>query len=264
MRYGKRHLLLGLLALLLVAAAVPGAAFAEAGPFWHHRAVGEKSNGMKIEEKSPEDFSGEGGEQVFISKISGTEIEVTSKSVQAKGILYNNALQGQFKMLLKGHEPKLVRPALSGCEVKVGENNEIKTEGHLAWKWNGEAKQLEEQPQALQKPSGVVTPGPIEAGATKLPEGSFATVAFKGSGCGVLVGTFKVNGSASALPKPANLEEWSTTLAIAFPGWEKLHFWNGKAFIGTSVGLTLGGNPASIKGSATSKAAVQEVAAFEK
>jgi hypothetical protein len=264
MTRGMRCLLLGALWLALAAAMAPGAALAEAGPFWHHRAKGGTGNGLKIEEASPESFNGEGGEQVFNGKISGTEIEITIKSVQAKGIIYNNALQGQFKLLLTGHEPKLVKPALSGCEVKVGENNEIKTEGHMAWKWNGEKKQLEES-QKEQKPSGVVTPGPIVAGATKLPEGSFASVSLKGSSCGVLAGTFKVNGSASALAKPANLEEWSTTLTIAFPGWEDLHFWNGKEFVGvSSVGLTFGGNPASIKGSAESKAAVQEIAAFEK
>jgi hypothetical protein len=264
MTRGTRCLLLGLLALLLAAAVAPGAAYAEAGPFWHHRESGGKGNGMKIEEKSPENFSGEGGEQIFVGELSGTRVEITSKSVQAKGILYNNALQGQFKLLLKGHEPKLVKPELKGCEVKVGENNELKAEGHLAWKWNGEAKQLEEQPQALQKPSAIAAPGAIEAGATKLPEGSFTSVSFKGAGCGVLVGTFKASGSASALPKPANLEEWSTTLTIAFPGWKQLHFWNGKAFIGASVGLMVGGNPATITGAAVSKAAVQEVAAFEK
>jgi hypothetical protein len=263
MKRGTRYLLPGLLAAL-TALLTPGAAFAEAGPFWHHREVGGMGNGMKIEEKSPESFNGEGGEQVFNGELSGTKVEIVAKSVQAKGIVYNGALQGQFKLLLKGHEPKLVKPELKGCEVKLGENNELKAEGHLAWKWNGEKKQLEEQPQALQKPSAIATPAPIEAGATKLPEGSFTTVSLKGSACGVLAGTFKASGSASALPKPANLEEWSTTLTIAFPGWKQLHFWNGKEFIGSSVGLTVGGNPATITGSAVSKAAVQEIAAFEK
>ncbi len=264
MKSGMRYSVLGLLAMLLAAALAPGAAFAEAGPFWHHREVGGKGIGEKIEEKSPENFSGEGGEQIFLGELSGTKVEIVAKSVQAKGIVYNSTLQGQFKLLLKGHEPRLVKPELKGCEVKVGENNELKAEGHLAWKWNGEKKQLEEQPQALQTPSAIATPAPIEAGATKLPEGSFTSVSLKGTPCGVLAGTFKASGSASALPKPAKLEEWSTNLTIAFPGWKQLHFWNGKEFIGASVGLTVGGNPATITGSALSKAAVQEIAAFEK
>ncbi len=64
-----------------------------------------KKNHRKISAAKAENRSSSANSQA-------RKVEVTSKSVQAKGILYNNALQGQFKLLLKGHEPKLVRPEL--------------------------------------------------------------------------------------------------------------------------------------------------------
>src|ERR1700679_3667376 len=99
--------MVGFLALLAVGSFGASAAFGEAGPFWHHRAKGGEGTGEKIAETSAEKFSGEGGEQKLTGTIGSTGIEITAKSVQAKGIIYNNALQGQIKVLLVYHEPKL-------------------------------------------------------------------------------------------------------------------------------------------------------------
>jgi hypothetical protein len=259
-----RAIVLGFLALLAVGSFGASAAYGEAGPFWHHRNVGEKGPGEKINQPKDEQFQGEGGEQVLKGTITPQAVEITAKSVQVKGIIYNNALQGQIKVLLKYHEPTLRLPVLKECLVKIGTNNEVKAEGHLAWKWNGEKKQLEEQPQTLQKPDIIFTPTEIAEGAEKLPEGSFTTITLSGAGCGVLSGTFKVNGSLSTLVKPSQLEEWSTKLVTSFPGWKQQHFWNGKAFIGVEPGLTFAGNAATLTGIVESIADVQEIAVFEK
>jgi hypothetical protein len=258
-----RTVVLGFLALLAVGSFGASTAYGEAGPFFHHRAIGGKGEGEKVEAKSPETFSGEGGEQVMTGTIAGSGIEITAKSVQAKGILYNNALQGQAKLLQKYHEPKLVKPTLK-CEVKMGENNELKVFIHLAWKWNGTTKQLEEPSQGNQKPTGVGVPNEIASGSERLPEGSFTTITLSGTGCGVLSGSFKINGSISAFPKPANVEEWSKKVAVVFPGWKQMHFWNGKTFIGVETGLTFAGNPASYNGQSEVSTAAQEIAVFEK
>jgi hypothetical protein len=263
MLFKARVLLVGLVALLLMGSVGSGAAYAEAGPYFHVRAVGEKGAGEGVSETNPLEVQGEGGEQVLNGEVATTKVEIAAKSVQVKGVLYNVKLQGQVKLLLKYVEPRLVKPALKECEVKLGVNNEVKTEGHLAWKWNGETKQLEEKPQVSQKPDLIFTPAPLEVGAKELPKGSDTTVTFKGSGCGVLVGVSKIGESQSALPKLANLEEWSKEPAIASPGWKRQHFWNGKESIGAETGLTLGGNPATLAGSMQIKAPGTEVAIFE-
>lgn len=259
--------MLGFLTLLAVGSFGISSASAaiEAGPFWHHRALKGEGAGEKIAEAKPETFSGEGGEQLLKGTLEGMETEITAKSVQAKGIIYNNALQGQIKVLLKYHEAKLLKPVLKECLVKVGVNEEVKAEGHLAWKWNGEAKQLEEEPKKdNQKPDIIFTPTQIKAGDTKLPEGKFTEIVFTGAGCGVLVGAHIVKGSQSVNTKPANLEEWSTTLVTEFPGWKQQHFYNGKVFIGVNPELIFGKNAAILTGSVTSIAPAQEISVFEK
>jgi hypothetical protein len=263
-----RAIVLGFLTLLAVGSFGPSAAFANAGPFWHHRAPGEKNEGAKIEENSPENFNGEGGEQTLKGKVGTQEVEIIAKSVQAKGIIFNNALQGQIKVTLNYHEPQLVNPKLAGCQVKIGftKNNEVRAEGHLAWKWNGTKAQRILQPQSKeQKPDIIFTPAPIKAGETKLPEGTFTEINLSpNKACLVLGGTFPVKGSQSATPKPENLEEWNTTLITTFPGWPLQHFWNGTEFIGAEPGLIFSGNPSTLTGSVEAKAAVQEISVFEK
>ena len=261
-----RRLLWGLLALLLAGTVAQGMAHAEAGPFWHHRANAKEGAGSKIEEKSPEKFSGGGGEQKLTGKIAGTSIEIVTKSQQVKGVLYNTKLQGQSKFVMAFHEPTLSKPELKGCEVKIGENNTVKVSLHLSWKWNGESKQLEENPQKRQKPDGIVTATEIAEGATAIPKGAFTTITLKGGGCGVLAGSFKVEGSATAKKfVPSNLEEWTTVFKLNYgEGNLKQHFWNGKGSIGGETGLLFAGSEADLVGEGTLTAEKQEVAAFEK
>lgn len=260
-----RAVLLGVLALLLASPLATATAFAAAGPFWHHREVGEKGEGAKIEEKSPETFQGEGGEQKLKGTIAGIPVEGVATSVQVKGIIYNNPLQGQTKLKMTYHEPRLVKPALSGCTTTIGENNTVSTLGHLVWKWDGTAKQLTEETPLLQKPDGIAVPSEITEGATGLPAGTFTTISLKGAGCGVLIGTFKIEGSTILEGTPENLGEWSTSITVRLPeGKHKQHFWNGKAFIGVETGLKSAGSEANISGEAKAKADVQEISAFEK
>jgi hypothetical protein len=246
MSFKTRVLLAGLVACVLMGSVAAGSAYAEAGPFFFGRELGSKGEGEKLSESKPVGIVGEGSEQTIKGTISTTPIEIVSKSLQEKGIIYNNALQGQAKLLLVNHEPKLVKPVLKECEVKFGTNNEVKVEGHLVWKWNGEKKQLEETPPKGQSPGLLFTPAPIEAGATKLPEGIFTEIGFKGVGCGVLAGKFAVKGSLAATPKPVNVGEWSASPTATFPGWKQEHFWNGKESIGAAPGLVFAGNPAEM------------------
>ncbi len=242
-----RVLLLSLVALLLVGSAAPGAAYAEAGPFFLGRKAGTEGSGVKIEGSSPAEFQGEGGEQRLNAKVSGSEIEVVSKGIQEKGILYNNALQGQIKAQLGYLGPRLVKPELKGCEVKIGPNNEIKAEGHLAWKWNGENKQLEEPPTS-QKPGLIYTATPIVEGEKELAKGTFAEITLTGEGCSVLKGKFAIKGNESENIKPANPGEWSSELSSTSPGWKQQHYWDGKEFAGVTPSLAIGEGSASVTG----------------
>ncbi len=217
-----------------------------AGPFWHHRASGEKGEGAKIEGKAAESLSGEGEQQILHGEIVGTEIEISAKSVQAKGTVYNSSLQGQEKLLLLYDEPVLVKPELKGCETKIGTNNEVRAEGHLAW------------------PGVIFTPTPIEEGATTLPKGTLTEVGFKGSGCGVLVGKFKVGGDFSGSVIPARPGEWGTSLATTLLEPIEQYFWNGKVFVEVEPKLTFDENPATLTGMFETKTAVQEIATSEK
>jgi hypothetical protein len=257
---------LGLLAVMLAGSVAAGTASATAGPFWHHRAIGGEGEGSKIEPSAPENFQGESGVQRFIATISSSSIEITSSSAQVKGAIFNTSLQGQAKFQIAFSQPTLVKPALKGCTVVIGEKNIVVSHGHLAWKWNGEKKQLEETTQEAQKPSMIITPAEIAEGVTELPKGEFTKVSLSGSGCGVLAGTFKVEGSETGFSSPSNVKEWSTKLAVSGVEGKELpqHFWNGKEFVGVRVGLLFGGNPASIVGQGAGSADQQEVAVFEK
>jgi hypothetical protein len=249
-----RTLLLGLVALVLMGSVSAGTAYAEAGPFFYGREAGSEGVGEKLSESNPGEIQGEGGEQTLRSTIGGTAVEITAKSIQDKGIIYNNALQGQVKVLLTYRGPRLIKPALKECEVKIGSNNETKVEDHLAWKWNGAKKQLEEEKeQATWKPGIIFMTKPIAEGETKLPGGTFAVVTFSGGGCGVISGSFMVDGSLSAAVKPANLDEWSSELITVSPGWKQQSFWNGKSFIGAEPGLTIGENAATFAGESINK-----------
>lgn len=134
-----RAVMLGLLAVMLAGSVMAATASAGPGPFWYHKAPGEKGNGVKV--SSPESFSGEGGKQTFTGTIGKEAIEITSKSVQVKGAITNNAFQGQVKLELIYTQPTMIKPISSGCEVVVGEKNIVQVKGHLMWKYNGVPKQ---------------------------------------------------------------------------------------------------------------------------
>jgi hypothetical protein len=264
LRSRARAALLGLLTLLLTSSLAATTASAAAGPFAYHRAIGEKGNGVKISEKSPEQFKGEGGQQKAASKISGIEVEGVAKSVQIKGIIYNNSLQGQLKMELGFREVSLTKPNLPGCEVKFGKNDTGTVVGHLAWKWNSTKKQLEEPAPLQQGPSGVGLGSELAEGATELPSSEFTTISFSGSACGVLIGKYTAKGSETIKTTPSNLGEWSKTLSITLAeGKEAIHFWNGKAFVGADTSLTLGSEPAKVEGESKAEVPSQEIAVFE-
>lgn len=263
-RARARRALLGVLTLLTASSLVAATALAGPGPFAYHREIGSKGNGVKISEQSPEAFQGEGGEQKAASKILGMEVEGVAKSVQIKGIIYNNGLQGQLKMELKFHEIVSVKPNLPECKIKIGSNNTSTVMGHLAWKWSGATKQLEEAPQPNQGPAGVGTAVELKQGTTELPNtAEFTTVSY-GTGCGVLTGVYKFKGTETIKTNPSSLGVWSKTLAITLAEEkEKIHFWNGKAFIGGETMLTLGTEPAKIGGESKATVAAQEIAVFE-
>jgi hypothetical protein len=264
LRSRARAALLGALTTLLAGSCLPASAPANPGPFAYHRAIGEKGNGVKISEASPERFQGEGGEQRAASKIAGTEVEGVAKSVQIKGIIYNNGLQGQLKMELKFHGVELIKPKLPGCEVKFGKNNSATVFGHLAWKWNNTAKQLEEPAPGLsQGATGIGVGSELTQGATGLPTSEFATITFSGT-CGVLLGKFTAKGSETIKTKPSTLGEWSKSLAVTLSeGKEFVHFWNGKTFIGAETALLLGSEPATVAGESKAEVSGQEVTVFE-
>lgn len=251
-------------ALLAVGAFGASAAVAEPGPFWHHRPVGGEGVGEKVSSASPENFSGEGGEQILKGKIGTTEVEMATESAQIKGIFFNNVRRGQFKIRRIFNRPwRFIRPVLPSCQVKV--NFQFSISGQLAWKYGGKSTELTEKPVTLQKPTEVETPAEIAEGETKLPEGTIAEITLSpAKECGVLTGAFPLKGSISGLLKPANLEEWTTKVAFASPGWKQLHFWNGKEQIAVEPSLVFASNPATYSGTSEVKTAAQEVAIFEK
>jgi hypothetical protein len=138
-----RAVMSGLL-VIMFAGSLSASALAEAGPFWHRRAVGGKNKGEKISESAKESCTSRGGVQTLTYKISGTPVEVVINSTE--GELYNNSRQGQFEFQNFYKEPHLVKPELKGCEVKIGKEDRVPLKGHLMWKWNGAKEQLEEQP----------------------------------------------------------------------------------------------------------------------
>jgi hypothetical protein len=277
-----RVVMLGLLAVVLMGSVISASASAEAGPFWLHREVGGKE-GTKV--KAPENFRGTGGEQRLLGKISGAEIEMSVKSLQIKGAILNGEHQGQIKIELIYNQPRLVTPELKECNVTVNTNNVEIIKGHLMWKWNGEKKQLEEQPQGAQKWDIGFTnvepqqqePAPAKpADFRKL--GVFATITLSGKGCGVLAGTQLVQGSEVGIPNLTNLNEFSKKLSIrTLPDGtlkEELaekplegflqHYWGGKSFVPLVLGLGFAGNPGAIIGQIEIEAAQQEIAVSEK
>jgi len=223
-----------------------------AGPRWHRRPIGSKGSGESIEPKAPENLKGEGGTQTLNGEIGGTSIEITSKDLQVKTAIFNGVLQGQIKQELVYDQPTIVKPALKGCAVTIGEKNIVQVKGHLMWKWNGEAPD-------------VVFTASEPASQSEVVNGVLTTVALKGTSCGILAGTFTIAGSEAALPSPAHEEEWSKTLALSVVQQESVqqHFWTGETFKNLKVGLLLAGHSASSAGQVVLNPLQQELAIFE-
>jgi hypothetical protein len=261
-----RVIVLGFLALLTVGSFAASSAFAEPGPFWHQRPIGGTGNGIKIDQPKDDQIQGEGGEQKLRIKIASLETEINAKSVQIKGVIYNAIEQGQLKLLLKYHEPKLVKPVLEECETKIGTNNEIHVFGHLMWKYRNVPKELEEQPQKTQEWDLVYTPVEIAQGAEELPKGVFTTITLSGSGCGVLAGKFNLTESILAIPlNPKAIDTFTRNLETRTPagGVEyHQHFWNGARYVPVQVEPLVSGNKTSLEGRDKVEPEGQEVAVF--
>lgn len=263
--------LMGLLGLMMLGSVSATTASANPGAFCHHREVAGEDEG-KIKAQTPEQFAGPGGQQILVGKAGGAELELVSEGAQAKGVIYNNALQCQSKIDIAYQAPKVVKPTGLGlCVVIVGENNKVKLFGHKAWKYAEVAGELEEQPQLNQKPDWIFLPTELAEGATELPKATFTEIHFGATNCGVLNGLVApVKGSAGAEIVPEKVETWSTTeTQKLIKGELKQHFWNGTRYVAVKTGLTLGTEPSSYKGEFKVKTLgrqqlpAQEVADFE-
>ncbi len=267
--------LLGLLAMLLVGSFAAASASAQ-GPFFHHRNKGETGNGVKWNQQTSkppwEAVEGSGGEAKLKGKVLSIATEITAEGTEVKGIVFNNALQGQTKVLLTYLNPKVAVPASSHCSVIIGTNNVVKLYGHQAWTWNGTEEQLKEQPQKAQKPDWIFLPSELQQGAEGLPTNlAYTTLTFSNNGGTCLLdGTFAVEGSTAAAVEPAGVEEFSTKeTQRALPNEAGQHFWNGKKNVGVKTALKFAGSPAVIEQTDTVKTIgtqgfePQELAHFE-
>jgi hypothetical protein len=275
-----RVTLLGLMALLLVGSYAAASAYAEGGPYFHHREIGGKGEGEKVEEKSPEQVQGTGGEQTLEGTIGTTASTINAKEVQIKGIVYNNPSQGQYKFRLIYHEPILSKPATltANCKVKIGTENTVFVNGHQMWKWNGTLSQLTENPQLHQTRDGIIVPLSQELKLTEaeeelneiaLPKEEFTSIHIeKGEKECLLAGVYKVSGGVGVVPvSPPGLEEWSQKEKGFIPPYQvKQHFWQPRkrVWTGIDVSLTFANNPATLSGGYEIKDPTQELALFEK
>jgi hypothetical protein len=272
-----RAMMLGLLAVMLVGSAMAATASAAAGPFWHHRTIGGEGKGEKIEPKAPENFSGMQGVQTLLGEVGGTKVEIASPSASVTGAIFNSPNQGQIKMTITYKEPKLIKPEVKECAVVVGTANVVTVKGHLDWKWNGTPGQLTVEPQSKEQTPELVFTSvePLQTSTSDFRKnGTFTTIALKGTGCALLAGTFNVEGSEVGFPN-RKLEEFNKELSVRTTFSEKIkseigegegflqHDWNGKAFQGIIAGLKFGGNPANLIGQTETEAAQQEIAIFE-
>jgi hypothetical protein len=239
---------LGLLAMLLLGSYAATPAFAEGGPYCHERALGGSGEGEKIEANAPEQFKTKGGEQKFAGKVAGTKIEVAARSVQIKGIVYNNADQCQAKAELALQQLKVA--GFPACVATINSNNIIKLYGHRAWKYSGNTSELTEKPEGKQKLVWIFAPVELQPGATGLQtKALFSTIKFSGAECIFTGVKVEVNGTVGAESAPSNTGEWGTKEEQIYTNGEVwLHFWNGKEFIPVKTALTLNGAPATYTG----------------
>jgi hypothetical protein len=273
-----RAVMLGAMAVMLLGAVTASTASA-LGPWWYR--LNAKGAEEKIEPNAPENFKGGGGEQRLLSEIGAEKIEITAEQIQVKGAIFNGPHQGQIKVELVYHQPKLKIPNLANCGVTVGTNNIVVAKGHLMWKWNGTKEQLlaENQTTAGQtwdigftsvEPQ-VQEPFVEEVDLTK--SGIFTTVRLSGAGCAALAGTFTVAGSEVAVPN-LGLGTFSRNLStrtLAAPQVEPSkgflqHYQTGNATHpnqGAKLGLVFGEKVASLIGQTNTTSEQQEIAVKE-
>jgi hypothetical protein len=265
--------LLGLMAVLLLGSiSVPSAL---AGPYFLTRTAGSKGNGVKIAESAPEAVTGKGGTQRLSGEIGGKAVTLESSEVNIGGKIYNNVDSGVAELELKYAEPKVV--GLSTCKAKIGTNNTVSLIILLVWKWNKTKTQLEEPNQSKQFWDGlaihripVLSAKQETEQEIELPKEEFTKISFSAVNCGVLAGSFAVNGSDGLVPIPQTpLNTFVTSQEFASaPGGVLFdqHWWKytRRAYLGFTVALTFGGNPAKYEGDNTLNApAGQELAVSE-
>ena len=114
-------MLLSLLAMLMVGSFAASTAYAEAGPFCHHRAKGGEGPGEKLGgDEVGENANGVGGEQILKGMVGTTPIEIAAKDIQIKIQIYNGPDQCQIKLSIQYHNPMLIKPIVLECEPEIG------------------------------------------------------------------------------------------------------------------------------------------------
>jgi hypothetical protein len=228
-----RLVLAGLVALLALSSVMAAPVSAFPGPFWRQRPAGTSGNGVKITQSAQEKFQSKGGKSILRAPSVG--ITVTCLESQDKGTIWNNKLQGQGKLQIAFHR---CTQTGNGTNCTVAEPINLSTFFHLAWKWDGSAKQLEQgnQESLGQKWDVLFTPSEIAEGAEKLStEEEFVTINFAGT---CTAASSKVLGFESAQPYPTQIGTWTSTVVFVFtPGKHLQHFWNGAKQVGVETGL---------------------------
>jgi hypothetical protein len=272
-----RLLVLSLLLVMVFGAVASMPAWAEPGPWWHHRAAGEKGNGLKIEKNSPEKFEGEGTGTELVAKFAGTAISIKC-DLKAKGSIWNETNQGQEKFaqgqgkVLAAYE-KCEAKSLEGCTVTVTPSGSYTF--FLVWKYEGNATELENKKQTLQGqhfdaamvPAGVTIVSGAEGKEAVLKEKkSFAELKFAKS-CGVLNGVSSEAEGAIGFTSEISLEQFTKDPTIKFPGAvPNQHIWMFgpfPGFIPVKLPLTLSNEEAKFSGELPIVFASQEVGVFE-
>jgi hypothetical protein len=245
--------------MLLVGMFAAAVAEANQGPFWYHRGLNGQGKGVKISGQQGgtpfEEVRGGGGTATLEGTLGGAPITIRSSQVQVKGIVYNNALQGQAKLEFAYAQPEIVGEP-GNCVVTIGNKNVVKVFGHLVWTWDNTAAQLKEQPVQKQKPAWLFTGQELQQGATTVPTNiAFTTITIgnaPGHTCLLFTPARAVEGSVVASVKPEQLGAFSTSQAAeARPNGTLQHFWNGKENIGFESGLKFANATAKLQQSAT-------------
>jgi streptogrisin C len=203
------------------------------GPVWRQRPTGTTGNGVEIPQSAPEKFLSKGGTSVLTTPPLG--ITITCLEVQNKGTIWNNKLQGQGKLQVELHKCTVTG---NGAGCTVAEPIKFSTYFHLAWKWNGEAKQLEQGNQEAlgQKVDILFTPKEIQEGAESISETeNFVTLNFTGT---CTVASTEVVGFESAQIYPTQVGTWTSNATFVFtPARHLQHFWNGTKQVGVETRL---------------------------